>query len=222
MIPTFTFDVRTQRYRYLSGKKSGQFVSREKMLDLVEAKIDQVADDIDTIANLLLQNKISLATFEDGMLQALKVGHSQSYILGRSGIDRITQADVSRINNIIRREAIYLRNFTDEIAKGRLSKAQIRARARLYAESFYGTYENGRKESHRVAGFRWERNNLNVAEHCSQCLSLAAMGWQPLGLMPPIGSRICRANDRCYFTYSREVLRPEQDTILGKRLSWLQ
>lgn len=221
-IPTFTYSQQLGKYRYTSGSKNGQFVSRATILELIEQRIDAIQEDIEVIADLLTQNKISLATFESEMMRAVKLGSAQSYILGRGGIDRLTQSDYSRINAITRQQAIYLRRFTSTIATGKLSKNQIQARAAQYANNFYSVYESARKESFRVAGYRWEKRVLNAAEHCPDCLRLAGMGWQILGTLNPIGVGVqCKSNDRCSFTYSKEIIRPSNDTLLGQKFGWL-
>ena len=220
--PTFTYDKRSQRYRYTSGSRNGQFVSQSKIHQLIERRIEDVKTDIGTITELLLDDRISLATWEETIAYALKIGHTQSYIIGRGGSPQLTQADYGRIGQQLRTQYTYLRRFSEEIAKGKLTKQQIRSRIKQYTGAFHTAYESGRTEIHRLSNARWERRVRSASESCPDCVRYESQGWVPLGTLPPPGSSSqCRVNCRCRKEYSNEFARPENDSILGNSFGWL-
>lgn len=223
MIPTFEFDKRSQRYRYTSGKNSGQFVSREKVLDLMEAKISLIKEDLSLVTELLLQNRISLGTWEQTVASAIKTQHILGYSVGKGGIDRLNQSDYGRIGQYLRGQYVYLRRFSESIARGNLTPNQIRDRLTKYADAVYTSYELGVRESHRLAGYRWERRiTAGSGQICGDCSDYASRGWSPIGLLPPPGvGSACLSRCRCIMDYSQEVSRPNTD-ILSLKLGWLQ
>ena len=139
------------------------------------------------------------------MKREIKRAHLQATIAGRGGLRRMTPADYGRVGRTLRDEYAYLRQFARDVEAGRLSSAQIAARARLYSNHIQTSFWRGRDALRREQGYRFERRRLNPAEHCDDCKGYAAQGWQPIGTLPPPGvDSVCRANCRCTFEYSRQ------------------
>lgn len=95
------------------------------------------------------------------------------------------------------------------------SPAQIAARMKLYWAYGNSLFEEVKRRSHEEAkgydGKRqtWlERNILGPNEnHCHSnqnkpgCVELTALGWRPIGTIPPPGSRVCAVNCKCRTEY---------------------
>lgn len=86
-----------------------------------------------------------------------------------------------------------------------MTPAQVVARAEKYADSAWQAAQRiNRGQAISQAAFKFERRILGnpKTEHCEDCPPLAALGWQPLGSLPPIGDTECGALCLCHFRYS--------------------
>lgn len=218
MSSVFTFDPKSQRYRY---KDSGKFVSAEAVRNLSEKYIDHLKTDIGTIVDKLVEGKINVATWEETTARALKDLHIGLYTLGRGGLKQVSARDYGIIGSELKKEYQYLRGFSQDILAGKMSEAQLRDRVSKYVDSSYSTYELGSCESHRSAGYNWERRIRNAAVSCDSCVVYSSRGWQPLGTLPNIGSECeCKSRCRCHKEYSALHRRPT-DSILSSRFGWV-
>lgn len=219
MPDTFKFDRRTQRYRYLTGERAGQFVAESRVQELTQSAIALIQKDIGTIGDLLIQGKINTATWESETALALKKLHAWNYLLGKGGEKRMTQRDRALLASLTRTQYGYLRQFSLDIIQKGMSQEQFKARLNLYSEAAAGTYEKARFESHINEGFTWERRFRTKIESCDDCLYWASIGWQPIGSLPNRGERCqCKARCGCYKSYSKE--RPK-DSLTRQRWGWL-
>jgi hypothetical protein len=213
----FTYDQRSQRYRYTTGPQKGQFVSTAAVTRLVEDYIIQQRRDTATITDILLSGKISPSTWEYGIATALKQMHINSYSLGRGGIGRLTADDIAIIENRLRSEFKFLSKFTKDIASGALSEAQIKNRLSLYVDGIHGAWQKGREESAASGGAKLELwNCVSDRESCNDCNGKAALGWQPIGKLgtPGVGVQ-CLSRCRCIKRFSDQV------ELLGRRDGWV-
>jgi hypothetical protein len=214
-MPNFFFDRAVQRYR----KNNGKFVSAAEVAKITQRLLSQAQTDLSTVTELLIDQKINVRTFTGGFADVLKVMHTQAYLLGRGGLKAMTPRDYGIIGAKLGKEYRYLDQFAKDAIAGKLSIAQFRARAKLYATSANTSYEMGRRESHSASGrFNWEKRNLAPVQHCDPCVGYAAQGWQPINTLPAIGADCdCRANCKCAFTYSAD----KPDGLLSARFGWL-
>ena len=221
-MPEFVFDKRVQRYRYASGPGKGQFVGRKAMQNLRGKLIEDIKRDTEKIANLLKEEKITIATWERETLLALKTLHVQQFLLGRGGRYNLAEGDLVKLSERTRGEATFLRGFAEAMQRGELSEAQFDARLGLYLASSRGSFENGRGLSHRDSGYLWERRIRTKVESCAECLAYAARGWQPLGTLPnPTELCTCRANCGCFKEYSKDLKKPKDAKWLLSCDGWL-
>lgn len=218
----FSFDTKSQRFRYKTGIYAGRFVSRKDVQQIIETNIKLIANDISVITNLLLENKISVSTWESAMAAAIKKGHTQSYLLGKGGTFQFNPRDKGILGNVLSMEYMYLRRFAESINKGELTKAQIKNRAKLYANSFHKLYERGVFESHKQNGYFWEKWVTSVdGEICNDCIAFSQLSWQRIGFFPHIGvATECKTNCRCSKIYSNSAIIPETN-ILSTKNGWL-
>lgn len=218
----FTFDPRTQRFRYTSGVLAGQFVSRKDVQEIVENNITRIKGDLKTITNLLLENKISVATWEETTALTIRKGTVQSYLAGKGGTYQIKPKDKGILGQAIGNEYIYLRRFSEDILAGKLSPAQIQDRVTKYADSFHKHYERGRNEAHKENGYNWEKWVTSGAGMiCPDCIGYAMRNWQRIGSLPAIGTASsCRMRCRCHKEYSAELNSPT-NSLLNQKHGWL-
>lgn len=221
----FAFDPRTQRFRYTSGSFTGRFVSRADVQNLVEQKIKNTKQDIATITDLLLQNKITTATWYEAMAEAVKKGQTQAYLAGKGGTYQFKSRDKGIVGKILVDEYIYLRRFAQEIEDGKLSPRQIRDRASKYGDSFHKIYERGRAEAYRENGYYWERwVTAKDEKTCPDCVGYGSLSWQRIGSLPGIGTATaCKMRCRCFKQYSNELNKPNLNNfLLTTKMGWLR
>ena len=221
----FAFDPRTQRFRYTSGSFTGRFVSRADVQNLVEQKIKNTKQDIATITDLLLQNKITTATWYEAMAEAVKKGQTQAYLAGKGGTYQFKSRDKGIVGKILVDEYIYLRRFAQEIEDGKLSPRQIRDRASKYGDSFHKIYERGRAEAYRENGYYWERwVTAKDEKTCPDCVGYGSLSWQRIGSLPGIGTATaCKMRCRCFKEYSNELNKPNLNNfLLTTKMGWLR
>ncbi len=218
--PKFTWNKEAQRFRYSSGEKKGQFVSKATVRSLMNDFIDDQKIRSDRITASFLGGGLTLAEWEDGMAKRIKALHSTAYLLGKGGTLRYDSSiDRGRIGNIVKEEYRFLRGFSEAIRDGKLSKAQIRARARSYMAAAYKTEQRAEEISHQENGYAYEQNILGAGESCPDCIYFAGLGVVPIGSTPPVGvGRQCGNNCQCHKDYSVEA--PEGDRRLLAGWGW--
>lgn len=166
-----------------------------------------LARDIAAITRDLLGGG-TIEAWERRMLDAIARGHAAAAIAGtaeRLGVSagskllserNLSRAEREEIKRAVAEQLPYLRQFAADVVAGRLSDAQIAARAGLYAGATRATYYAGRwygwdlrglpvpadggtqclsncKCVAYVEGDRWIYETT-AAEHCPECLSRAA------------------------------------------------
>lgn len=136
------------------------------MASKVERLIGGAEDAIGTLCDGLAGGQLTPAQWHNEMLHTLGEYHTAAYLLGR---DTQTISDPAQrfLLATMGRQAEYLGHFTDAIEDGRISDAEIHARAQQYAGALHATADRGRT---------WD--------------------W-PLPFMPADGGTNCRSNCRC-------------------------
>ena len=214
--PQFKFDPKSQRYKYVTGDKAGQFVAQSVVSPhLLEQYIDSRKESLVKLTKSLLNKDIGVGSWESAIAKELKEAHIVAYSLGKGGYKRLNSRDYGLIGSKVKGEYQYLRGFSEDILSGNLSEAQILNRLQMYVDSLHSTYEKSRFESHKSNGFTWEKRNLDaVADHCDDCLTEANKGWRPLGTLRQIGDSQCLTKCRCVFSYLQGSVKPT-DRLTG-------
>ena len=173
----------------------------------IQKKLDGIVDDFSEntrrLAERLENGNITTAQWQDKMRREIKDIHRTQYIVGRGGVDVMTPRDYGRLGADLRWQHYNrLDKFALEIADGKLSPAQINARAKLYMNSSNKQYWRGKTEAKLAAGYVTEQRFLNPAEHCPDCVGYAARGRRPIGTLPEPGEDSqCQANCKCIKRY---------------------
>jgi hypothetical protein len=131
-------------------------------------------DDPNILA-LLLLGIITLGVWEARMRQALQDASVIQYVFGKGGFEEMTPADWRWLEDWLVVQYAFLNNFSQDIAAGLLSEAEIAARSYLYFSSVVAAFENGRMKA--------QHADLNLTRHPGDCTSQ------------------CCARDRCYWHY---------------------
>ncbi|MEW5857394.1 MAG: hypothetical protein AB1861_08435 [Cyanobacteriota bacterium] len=216
----FAFDRNAQRYRYTSGAGKGQFVSEEAVKNLILKAIALVEKDINTLAQLLIDGKISVATWEQSTALALKCAHAWNYLLGTGGVKGTSNRDRGILGAQLKNQYQYLRGFSQEIINTGMSEAQFRARVQLYVLAARGSFERSRLESHMKSGWNWERRDRSKLESCQPCVSYELAGWQPIGTLPnPMQACNCRSRCGCSKRFAKG--KKPTDSLLDGRFGWV-
>lgn len=172
-----------------------------------------LAREISTATKALLSGGTAQA-WERQMLDAIARGHAAAAIAGTAqrlgiaaGSKLLNERNLSRAERQAIKERVagqlpYLRQFAADVAAGRLSDAQIAARAALYAGATRATYylsrnagwdlravpipaDGGTECISNCRCVAYEENGLwiyelTAAEHCPTCLARAAKSPYPL------------------------------------------
>ena len=203
--PDWSFDATIGRYR---DKRTGRFLSKKEALDLTEASVGRAGQILDGLTESLTMGAMSLQDWQREVAKLLKTVHLAQFILGKGGAANTFPADYLVVARTLKSEYQYLDKFAADIASGRLSAAQIKARARLYVNKTRTSYWMGDAMAQdRATQPALMRRILAVAEHCPDCLAYAAAGWVPVGTLPmPCQACECGANCRCSVEYKTDAL----------------
>jgi hypothetical protein len=129
--------------------------------------------------------------------------HTAMAMVAQGGKDQMTNSAWAKVGNVVKTENAYLRGFERDVANGRQSDAQILARAMMYADSAYKTYENGVLQREKDAGAGYARRVLDdAAEHCEDCPSLATEEFLDITEVAEIGDSTCGGRCRCTIVYA--------------------
>lgn len=203
----WAYDPRLNRYRRPNGRFLAASVVHKLRNDYVGARAIAMAD----LAGEVGRRAISVQEFERGMRREIRLAFGGQYAFGRGGRNNMTATDWGNVGVLCKDQYGWLRGFTEDVKAGKLSTAQIEARAVLYAGSSVQAYERARAS---VFGLTLPRHpgdgsteckancrcHLRIAEdldqfrvywilddgaaHCKDCPTLAAT-WAPLVIAKP-------------------------------------
>lgn len=202
----FRWNHKTSRYY---DTETGRFVSIRTVRKNLEKSLVASKDVTGDLAFLVADGQLSPAEWNRRMRAELKGEYIRQYLLGRGGIEQMKPRDWGSIGGMLREQYAFLDNFTTEL--GGLSEGQIKMRmagrherAAMYANSAREAYERAFGRSNVDRGATEERWVLGNAEHCDDCVALAAMGWVPIGTIgqyPGGGGTRCLTNCKCRKEY---------------------
>lgn len=199
----FLWDAKSQRYRYADTKR---FLSREAMLSLSRRQIDATQNDIGVIAQLLIDRKISLATWQEQTAYTLKLLHLRQSILARGGVDQMKSGDYLEVARTLKSEYGYLRQLAQDVRDGKLTAAQFKARVGMYAAKSRVSFDKGEQSIKKKIGYQFMRRYLGATDkHCSDCIYYFSLGLQVIGGLPlPTEACQCRSRCKCSVRYFKE------------------
>jgi hypothetical protein len=192
-LPGYAWDTRLRNYVDLS---TGRMVKRAAVVDMLDGVLQRSSGTVERLALSAHDGTLTPRQFYEAMQREVRLANNAAAALAKGGWAQMTQSDWGRNGALLREEYRHLRGFAADIAEGKLSPAQVAARAKLYADSAWRRYwevhegqmtEAGKGEEH------WRTRGDDRV--CAVCLELEARGWQPIGSMPVPGS--IHAGCRC-------------------------
>lgn len=208
------WEPRSQRYRFTDTKR---FANERQIRALVQDGIAQRAAGVRKLEDELISGKLSLISWQRQTAQELKLIHQWNWMLGVGGYPQIRDRDRELLTARIDSELKYFGQFGDDLATGKISVAQFRARAAQYRAAGGTTYEAARYESHAREGYKWGSRHRTVSESCSECREYEGRGVVRFDEVIPPGLQCsCRSNCRCYVRYYKN--RPGADGVAGSNM----
>lgn len=209
--PGFLWDAAAQMYRrLLSSGEVGGFVPRQDIIAVLDMLAERSAHILGDLALGVAEGNMVAndATLAGCML--LKDWYNAAAALARGGWQQMDAAAWGRNGYILGvggKEYQRWRDFITEAAAGKLTEAQIRARASLYVGKAYSRfwYED-RLLKLQDSAYTWEQwlDNDDPPRECADCLALAALGKVPVGTLrtvPGAGATACLGACRCAIEY---------------------
>ena len=181
--------------------QTGQEIATSAIQAEIQAHIAAGQALIQELTGQMSAGDITLEEWKLAIASELKDMHGAMAMLGAGGADNMTPAMWGEVGSRLKQEYIYLNNFAQEIADGKLSEAQIAMRLDMYTNGAYGSYADAERTSEMLAGSTEEMRILeDGADHCGDCED-AAGHWEPIGTLPDIGDSQCGSNCQCSFDY---------------------
>lgn len=198
-VSRFGWNQRAKRYVLRS---SGRFIAQAAIRHELDRILDESTDRVRLLSRKLVAHQISLADWQRGMATEVKHLHITFAAAAHGGWDHTTAADWGRVSGRIKAQYQYLDRFARQIYARTVPLGEgLVARASMYMEAARGTYEAERGLMEAAGGATEELSVLAISDHCSECMQMAAQGWQPIGTLTPIGMRQCLSRCRCTFIY---------------------
>jgi len=191
------YDVSTGRYR----GPDGRFLPRTRQRNILDTALASSSREMKSLGEQLRTRQITLPQWEREMRTQIKAAHLANGAMARGGFKRLGPREYGRIGAQVKEQYRYLAKFAREIEAGLPLDGRFLNRTGMYAQAGRGTFHKLEQAEMADLGMTEERNVLHPADHCAGCLGETALGWVPIGDLVPIGSRDCRANDRCTIEY---------------------
>jgi hypothetical protein len=205
MFPSLTGYAWVESLHNYRDLETGRMVNRETIAGSLNDLIDASAVQMNELTQSLIDGGISLADWQSGMMQQIKVTHTASAALANGGWAQMDFSDWGKTGQLIREQYDFLRNYAKEIANGTQAlDGRALVRSDLYADAANGTFWEMDKRGHVQDGYEEGRRVLEPgADHCEDCEEYASEGWMPIEDIPEIGNSQCLTRCRCEITYRR-------------------
>ena len=192
---------------------TGQFISHAHVLELIDQSMLTATYVTDSLAGFVASGTLNALDWKVAFQAEIKGEYIRQYLAGIGGRNVMTQADWGSIGGMLKEQYGYLNGFYDDIAAGRLTEGQIRARMAMYINSGREAYER----AHGRSATKWGADEvawiINPAvDNCPTCEGRALMGWMPKNedgsfpsmdgpVWPGSGASECLTNCKCSLVY---------------------
>jgi hypothetical protein len=206
----FGWNATAGRYMDLS---TGRFVPFLEVRDALESVMGAARDNMNGLTERLIGSQISLAEWQTGMMQQIKLAHTAAAAAANGGWAQLSPSDWGAAGRMVRDQYDFLRNFAEQIADGTQPlDGRALVRADMYGEAARGTFESMHQRYEQLYnGMEEEIRLLGEADHCDGCLDQAALGWQPIGTLDDIGAEECLT--KCHCTKKYRKMGPDGEWI---------
>lgn len=135
----YTYDPRSRRFRGPDGRYVAAAEITRIRDQIIVAKQARTA----TMVNSLYSGALSPSAFVLAMRTEIKRTVIMEYMLGRGGVNALTQSDYGRIGAILKPQYQYLNTFVTQIMDGSVTKDQATRRAAMYIDSTRSAHGRG-------------------------------------------------------------------------------
>lgn len=184
--------------------ETGRFVSSVRVQAELETLIDASAVRMNILTQKLIDETITLADWQTGMMQQIKIANVSSAALANGGWAQMDQSDWGAVGQLVKNQYQHLRDFAKDIETGKQPlDGRALVRSDLYGDAANGTYEQTIRRNYILDGWEEEMRVLeDGANHCDGCIDQAGH-WEPIGDLDAIGAEECATRCRCHFKYRR-------------------
>lgn len=198
-----TWDDYLKRYRYTDSNK---LVSPKEIFGIIKREQSIIKTQINNLVSDVINKKITFADWQRQSAIIIKDAHVNAARLGRGGRENTYGIHYLEVGNELRKNQYpAFRKLAEQMNRGELSEAQIRARVASFIDSSKISYEKARLTHLQSKGDNWVRRRLgSCAPHCEQCIEYATRGWVPISqAVPPGVDCACRGNCCCSLESSK-------------------
>jgi hypothetical protein len=190
---------RAQRvYEPARDRRLGPAQARGVVLRLV----DDARGLVRAVTESLVAGKVRLGSWFSSMRSTLLPRHFAAGMAVLNHPD-LPPADLDAIAGLSRGQVGYLERFRGQVASAaQLLDGTAVARAAMYADALWSLGMGVERRKMIRDGYRFEKNILGFADHCSQCLEETRLGQVPVGTLSSPGDRLCHVACRCYLEYA--------------------
>lgn len=216
--PGYTYDRTAGRYR---NATTGRYVSFEQIYSLIDHLGTGRLEVMERLTHEMHAGTISPAAWLLSMQHELVRAHLHASALGAGGWQQLTAQDYQRVDRSLRQELVRMEAFGRDIRAGRVvSEAQLRNRLGMYLGTARTHYFHAMRPPNPQPGqVTLERRMLGDADHCSLCVYLAMLGWQPVGTLPVPGESVAWwEDDQCLSNCQCEMFRATMDEGEAERV----
>lgn len=201
--------------RYID--KDGRIVKQSVITDQLEKVISKLQSDMVALALDLTDGKISTQQWYDTFKGQIKNMHGISASLAKGGWAQMGDKEWELTKDIVEKQMGFLNKFAKGIDDGEVKlDGNFLRRVNQYVAASRSTGEEIKRQAMQDKATH-EKRVLGPADHCHTqdgldgCWELFKLGWQLMGILPPIGETPCRQNCHCKYVFG--IFNPELGTI---------
>lgn len=185
-----------QRRQWVNAQ-TGEPLNHDRVIDELRILQEASRQILTTLTEQLYSGQITLEQWQIAVASLLKDMHLAQAAFGAGGKDNLDPAALAQVNETLKREYTFLREFAIAVAAG-LSLALAINRILMYAigsqQSFWWSLVHSLPPNARI---RWRLGN---AEHCDDCIRLAngsPYTAKTLPTVPGAGATECLSHCKC-------------------------
>jgi hypothetical protein len=202
--------------RYPLDPQTGRFVQPNGRLlpfPVLRTNVQRLANgvgrgELGEMTKRLQKGTVPLAEWYSTMRDTSRDAYLAAVLVALGGIDRLNATPPQAREEVYRLAEFQeqkLRDMAVELQRDWDGKSTAAySRAIMYGAAVYGLFSNSNRFLMEVLGFNQERRVLAAAEHCTDCVGYASVGWRPTGSLPRIGDSKCLSYCHCYFVFRRQ------------------
>jgi hypothetical protein len=195
--PDFFYSPKSGRYHFVGGG----FVSRVQFKAMQTKYVADLQLFLASLSQRLLNGEFRLDQWQEEFGQTVKDLTLQQYILGRGGVNSVTNSNLDHVQKLVDFELDKLMGFAADIKGQRMKTTAVIRRSKMYGAHSKKAYWDGRNAAMLAAGKTHHINRLFPGESCKECVEISERGPIPIGSAKQIGDRLCLFNCNCEWEY---------------------